>query len=144
MQMLTDSVVLPQITSCNLPPSQREMMYSKEQRSDTEYFSSNPNDYQGAQFDGNRNIAVPGSPEFTCRPFIPVAESHDKTEAQQRHANNGQVIPQKSSEGVSTVVNKETLLDIIKSIKNLESLLNNMKSSVLTAVESNFRRLKPH
>ena len=135
VQMLTHSVVLPHITSCNPPPSQREMVYSKEQRSDTECFSSNPNDYQG-----NRNIAVPGSPEFTCRPFIPVAESHDKTEAQQRHANNDQVIPQKSSEGVSTVVNEETLLDIIKSIKNLESLLNNMKSSVLTAVESNLRR----
>ena len=132
VQMLTDSAVLPQFNSSNPPPSQSEMMYNKEQRSDTECFNSNPHDYQGAQSDGNRNIAVSGSPEFTCRPFVPVAESHDKTE----------IMPQKSTEGVSTVVNEETLLDIIKSIKNLESLLNNMKSSVLTAVESKLQEMK--
>lgn len=142
VQMLTDSAVLPQFTSSNPPPSQREMMYNTEQRSDTECFNSNPHDYQGGQFDENRNIAVSGSPEFTCRPFVPVAESHDKTEAQQCQSNYDQVMPQKSTEGVSTLVNEETLLDIIKSIKNLESLLNNMKSSVLTAVESKLQEMK--
>ena len=88
------------------------------------------------------NIAVSGSSEFTCRPFVPVAESHDKTEAQQCQSNYDQVMQQISTEGVSTVVNEETLLDIIKSIKNLESLLNNMKRSVLTAVESKLQEMK--
>ena len=109
--MLTDSAVLPQFTSYNPPPSQKEMMYNKEQTSDTECFNSNPHDYQGAQFDGNRNIAVSGLPEFTCRPFVPVAESHDKTEAQKYQSNYDEVMPQKSTEGVSSVVNEETLLD---------------------------------
>ena len=107
VQILTDSAVLPQFTSSNTPPSQREMIYNKEQRSDRECFSSKQHDYQGAQFDGNRNIAVSGSPEFTCRPFVPVAESHDKTEAQQCQSNYDQVMQQKSTEGVSTVVNEK-------------------------------------
>ena len=37
---------------------------------------------------------------------------------------------------------KKTLLKIIKSIKNLESLLINMKSSVIAAVESKLQEMK--
>ena len=40
------------------------------------------------------------------------------------------------------VVNEETLFTIIQSIKNLESLLNNVKSSILTAVESKLQEMK--
>ena len=144
--MLTDPIVLPQFISSSQPPPQREMMYNIEQRSKTDVFSSQPHGSHGVQIGGNRNTAESGSPEFTCRPFIPVVDSHDKTEAQQRHANNNNnndlVIPQKSSEGGNIVVNEETLLNIIKSIKTLESLLNNMKSSVLTAVESKLQEMK--
>ena len=60
VQILTNSAVLPQFTSSNTPPSQREMIYNKEQRSDRECFSSNQHDYQGAQFDGNRKYSSVG------------------------------------------------------------------------------------
>ena len=140
--MLTDPTVLQQFISSSQPPPQRELMYNIEQGSETDVFSSQPHGSHGIQIGGNRNTAESGSPEFTCRPFIPVVDSHDKAGAQQRHANDDQVIPQKSSEGGNTVVNEETLLNIIKSIKNLESLLNNMKSSVLTAVESKLQEMK--
>ena len=40
------------------------------------------------------------------------------------------------------MVNEETLFTIIQSIKNLESLFNNMKSSILIAVESKLQEMK--
>ena len=45
-------------------------------------------------------------------------------------------------EGNNPVLNEETLLNIIKSIKNLESLLKDMKSSILTSVESKLQEMK--
>ena len=66
----------------------------------------------------------------------------NKMEGQQCQTYNGQVIQHKASEGGNSSVNEETLLNIIKSIKNLESLLNNMKSSVIAGVESKHQDMK--
>ena len=44
-------------------------------------------------------------------------------------------------EGNNPVLNEETLLNIIKSIKNLESLHKDMKSSILTSVESKLQEM---
>ena len=73
---------------------------------------------------------------------MPLVELHDTMEAQQRQSIYDQVIQHKASEGGNNSVNEETLLNIIKSIKNLESLLNNMKSSVIGAAESKLQEMK--
>ena len=59
---------------------------------------------QRSQNDGNRITTVSGSPEFTCRPFVPLVESHDKMEVQQRQSNYDQVKHHKASEGGNNLV----------------------------------------
>ena len=122
VQILTGSTVLSQFTSNSQSQSQREMMHFQEQRNETDVYSSKPHVNQEAQNDGYRNTTVSGSPEFTCRPFMPLVESHDKMEVQQRQSSYDQVIQHKTSEGGNNSVYEETLLNIIRSIKNLESL----------------------
>ena len=76
---------------------------------------------QNAQLSYNtRNTTEPGSPEYTCQP-LPITESHTITENQQP------VMQQIAPKGNNPVLNEETLLNIIKSIKNLESLLRHDK-----------------
>ena len=72
---------------------------------------------------------------------MPRAESQNTRESQQTNSylcsRNARV-----SMCNNPVVNEETLFTIIQSIKNLESLLNNVKSSILTAVESKLQEMK--
>ena len=91
---------------------------------------------QGAELDINRDNAEMDSPVFTCEPFMPRAESQNTRESQQPNSNYSAVMPETVPMCNNPVVNEETLFTIIQSIKNLESLVNNVKSSILTAVES--------
>ena len=55
-------------------------MHVQEQRNETDVYSSKPHVNQEAQSDRNLNTTVSGLPEFTCSPFMPLVESHDKME----------------------------------------------------------------
>ena len=100
------------------------------------------NETQGAELDIDRDNAEMDSPVFTSEPFMPSAESQNTRESQQPNSNYAAVMPETVSVCNNPLVNEETLFTIIQSIKNLESLLNVVKSSILSAVESKLQEMK--
>ena len=144
VQFLNDFRMLPQFINGSEVPHQQEFMNNTVQglepdvlREETRVQQKMYNETQGAEVDINRDNAEMDSPVF-----MPRAESQNTRKSQQPNSNYAAVMPETVSMCNNPVVNEETLFTIIQSIKNLESLLNNVKSSILTAVESKLQEIK--